>query len=140
MHFRDEAEKQLPLPERRSTAGIMSKRNTSGIVDVRRGVANVQRGGRVHTYIVWTASAVFAAGRRKVRHFYVNKNHTEEKARTAAIAQRERWHEQTRGRQTVTGDQCTLALPLSVVAMPPQLPLLLPWSAAAHGAPVSDKR
>jgi hypothetical protein len=52
---------------------------------------NVRRGGRVHTYIVWTASAILASQKRKVRHFYVNKNRTEEAAREAAIAQRQRW-------------------------------------------------
>lgn len=124
MHFRDEAEKQLPLPERRSNAGVMSKRNTSGMVGVCRGVANVRRGGRVHTYLVWTASAVFAGGRRKVRHFYVNKNHTEEEARAAAIAQRQRWEDQTCRRRPLSVERGTPGLALPAIAIPPHLPLL----------------
>ena len=99
MHFRDEAEKKLPLLAPSIAVGRLTKRNTSGIPGVRRGSHTVRRGARVHTYVVWTASGSPALGKRKVRHFYVNKNHTEEAAREAAIAQRLRWEKTMLRRQ-----------------------------------------
>jgi hypothetical protein len=99
MHFRDKTEKNLPARLVRKPPGEVTNRNTSGIVGVGKGTQTVRRGGRVHTYVVWTASGMLASGKRKVRHFYVNQNRTEEAAREAAIAQRLRWEALTLRRQ-----------------------------------------
>jgi hypothetical protein len=53
----------------------------------------------------------------------------------ADIAQRQRWEEQTRWRQKLTADPRALGRPLPVFVMPPQLPLLLPWSGPLHPRP-----
>lgn len=93
MHFRDEKVKELPILPRSRLLRKPSRRNTSGIVGVRRAVQKIRRGERVHTYVVWTASGTPSPGKRKTRHFYVTEKLNEDEAREAAIAQRMKWEQ-----------------------------------------------
>ena len=92
MHFRDATVKTLRPYSRAELARRKTERNTSGIPGVRRRVKPAKRGGKVHEYIVWSASGSPAPNQRKTRDFYVSQ-FGEDRAREKAIAQRLRWEQ-----------------------------------------------
>jgi hypothetical protein len=68
---------------------LASKRNTSGIVGVRKS----RRSGKRDGYDSWTAFGTPRPGDPKVKRFAINK-YGEEEAKRLAIAQRKEWEEQ----------------------------------------------
>lgn len=88
--FRDEAFQTLRPLSRIEIARQPTKRNTSGIVGVRRRVKPAKFDGKQIDYVVWTASGSPAPNQRKTRDFYVSKL-GEDDAREQAIAQRMKW-------------------------------------------------
>jgi hypothetical protein len=94
MHYRDRVVKELLPFSRSELARRKTARNTSGIPGVRRRVKPVKKpDGKVHEYVVWTASGSPRPGQRKTRDFYVSKL-GEDDAREGAIEQRLRWEQQ----------------------------------------------
>ena len=102
MHFRDATAKTLRPYSRAELARRKTARNTSGIPGVRRRMKPVKRGGKLHEYIVWSASGSPAPNHRKTRDFYVGKL-GEDEAREKAIAQRLRWEQQMERREHRAG-------------------------------------
>ena len=89
--YRDRVVKELRPYSRLELARRTTQRNTSGIPGVRRRIKPVKKpGGKVHEYVVWTASGSPRPKHRKTRDFYVSKL-GEDDAREAAIEQRLRW-------------------------------------------------
>ncbi len=87
---RVELEKTLKPYSRRENSSRISKRNTSGIVGVRRGKAVTRRNGKEWIYEVWIASGSPKPGVSKNKNFYVSK-YGEEGAKAKAIEQRKKW-------------------------------------------------
>ncbi len=87
---RIELEKTLKPYSRRENSSRISKRNTSGIVGVRRGKVTTRRNRKEWVYEVWVASGSPKPGVQKNKNFYISK-HGEEGAKAKAIAQRKQW-------------------------------------------------
>jgi len=94
MKRRDEILKTLtPKYSRQENASRMTKRNTSGIVGVRRRVEITKRGDKTWEYEVWEASGSPRPGEQKLKRFYISK-WGEDDAKAMAIEQRRQWEEE----------------------------------------------
>ncbi len=87
---KNEIEKTLKPYSRREISSRMSKRNTSGIVGVRKGTKVTKRDGKEWIHEVWIAHGSPKPGVHKNKSFYINK-YGEEGAKAKAIEQRKKW-------------------------------------------------